>query len=130
MKILLAILLAITLPALANPLLETRYCGEPKRNDKGDIVRSSAVLTAFQKLHPCPSTMKKIGACRGWAKDHVIPLACGGCDAVSNMQWIPNKLKSGWQDWNKDRFERLIYEANQPITNTSHCNNKIVIITD
>jgi hypothetical protein len=25
--------------------------------------------------------------CPGDIKDHVIPLACGGPDAVSNMQW-------------------------------------------
>lgn len=49
--------------------------------------RSSAVKAAFQRLHPCPSTGKKTGACPGWVKDHVVPLCKGGLDSPSNMQW-------------------------------------------
>lgn len=117
-------------PAEANPLLEERYCGEPKRNAAGDIIRRADVLSAFQKIHPCPSTGLKTGACRGWAKDHDIPLACGGCDSVSNLHWVPVVVKSGWQDWNKDRYERKIYAATPPIKGTENCKNEIVVITD
>jgi hypothetical protein len=49
--------------------------------------RSEAVLRAFQRLHPCPSTGKPTGACPGWIKDHVVALCDGGADAVSNLQW-------------------------------------------
>jgi hypothetical protein len=92
-------------------LKEYRYCGEPKRNKDGDISRSQRVLSAFQKQYACPATGKTSGSCPGWAIDHVIPLACGGCDAIINLQWLPNDLKSKAVT-GKDRFERTIYETN------------------
>jgi hypothetical protein len=49
--------------------------------------RSRAVTREFQREHPCPSTGKTSGACPGCRKDHIVPLACGGRDAVSNLQW-------------------------------------------
>jgi hypothetical protein len=49
--------------------------------------RSREVTREFQREHPCPSTGKPSGACPGFRKDHVVPLACGGPDAVSNLQW-------------------------------------------
>ena len=36
----------------------------------------------------------------GYRKDHVLPLACGGPDAVSNMQWqtvAAAKAKDRWE---------------------------------
>lgn len=62
--------------------------------------RSRAVTSAFQRLHPCPSTGLKRGACPGWVKDHVIPLACGGPDAVANLSWqtvADAKAKDRWE---------------------------------
>lgn len=116
--------------ALAGPFDETRYCGEPKRAADGTLVRSQAVVSAFRKLHPCPRTGKTSGACVGWQVNHTIPLACGGCDAVSNMQWLPVQIKTGWQDWNIDRFERKINASSPPQPNTPACKNEPVIITD
>lgn len=49
--------------------------------------RSRAALHQFQAAHPCPSTGRKTGACPGYVKDHIKPLACGGPDAVGNLQW-------------------------------------------
>src|SRR6266704_6986230 len=49
--------------------------------------RSHAVAREFQREHPCPSTGKTIGACPGYWKDHIVPLACGGPDTVANLQW-------------------------------------------
>ena len=47
--------------------------------------RSREVTREFQREHPCPSTgLRTSGACPGYRKDHVEPLACGGPDAVSN----------------------------------------------
>src|SRR5262245_49783610 len=49
--------------------------------------RSSAVEHEFQKQHPCPATGSTEGACPGYVRDHIVPLACGGPDAVGNLQW-------------------------------------------
>src|ERR1700746_3387090 len=51
--------------------------------------RSREVTREFQREHPCPSTGRTSGACPGYRKDHVEPLACGGPDAVSNLKWAP-----------------------------------------
>jgi hypothetical protein len=97
-------------PTSTHPLIaleEQRYCGVPRRDADGTISRRTDVLAAFKRAHPCPATGRTSGACGGWAIDHVIPLACGGCDAVSNLQWLPNSIKSS--PVGKDRFERKIY---------------------
>ena len=50
--------------------------------------------------HPCPSTGRTSWACPGYVVDHVKPLACGGADAASNMQWqtvAEGKAKDKWE---------------------------------
>jgi hypothetical protein len=62
--------------------------------------RSRAVAREFQRDHPCPSTGLTTGACPGYRKDHIMPLACGGPDAVSNMQWQTirdARAKDAWE---------------------------------
>ena len=49
--------------------------------------RSRAVAREFEREQPCPSTGKTSGPCPGYRKDHIVPLACGGPDTVSNLQW-------------------------------------------
>ena len=49
--------------------------------------RSREVTQEFQREHPCPSTGRTSGACPGYRKDHIKPLACGGPDAVWNLHW-------------------------------------------
>lgn len=105
---------------------DIRFCGTPVRDANGDIIRSSRVLSDFQKLHPCPSTGLPTGACPGWAKDHVISLACGGCDAVFNLQWLPNDQKSTAGAHAKDRYERKIYYPLTPTPGTEACVKEIV----
>jgi 5-methylcytosine-specific restriction endonuclease McrA len=113
MKAALAVLvltaMTATISAVASPLDETRYCGPPARTAQGDILRRADVRAAFKRAHPCPSTGQTTGACPGWAIDHVIPLACGGCDSVSNMQWLPDAIKSAAGSAPKDRWERQVY---------------------
>ena len=65
--------------------------------------RSREVTREFQREHPCPSTGRTSGACPGYRKDHVKPLACGGPDAVSNMQWQTIRDAKA-----KDRWERSV----------------------
>jgi hypothetical protein len=62
--------------------------------------RSREVAREFQREHPCPSTGLTTGACPGYRKDHVTPLACEGPDAVSNLQWQTideAKAKDRWE---------------------------------
>jgi hypothetical protein len=62
--------------------------------------RSPSVKREFQLTHPCPATGRGRGACPGYIKDHVVPLACGGPDAPSNLQWQTTadaKAKDKWE---------------------------------
>jgi hypothetical protein len=62
--------------------------------------RSRAVTREFQREHPCPSTGLTTGACPGYWRDHIVPLACGGPDAVWNMQWqtvADARAKDRWE---------------------------------
>lgn len=67
-------------------LVETRYCGPPKRNAKGIIIRRADVVRAYWAQHVCPTTGLYAAPCPDYALNHSIPLACGGCDTVSNME--------------------------------------------
>jgi hypothetical protein len=71
----------------------TRYTssytpGYVQRNGHGKIKRSASAKAAFRRSSPCPSTGKTTGRCPGYEVDHRTPLACGGADAPSNMQWL------------------------------------------
>lgn len=128
--VVLALMVLSVTPAFAAPapeqLVETRYCGAPQRNADGTIKRSNTVLAAFQKIHPCPSTGLASGACPGWAKNHIIPLACGGCDSVANLVWLPNDIKTCNGAHCVDRYERHISAATPPLPDTAACVNGVV----
>lgn len=104
-----------------DPLVEHRYCGPPRRNASGEIIRRADVLAAYQRQHPCPATGQPRGACPGWAKNHVIPLACGGCDAVWNLTWMRVDAKRL-----VDSYERKISAATPPVDDTDKCVNQLV----
>jgi len=62
--------------------------------------RSLEVKHEFQRQHPCPATGRATGACPGYIKDHIVPLACGGPDLVANLQWQTTaaaKAKDRWE---------------------------------
>lgn len=107
MKALIGLLLVIPAYVIAGALDETRYCGVISRDGAGNILRRADVIRAFKKRHPCP--IDTLEHCHGWQIDHVIPLAVGGCDSVSNMQWLPNSLKTCAGKLCKDRWERKVY---------------------
>ena len=102
----LAAMVIASTPAFA---ADPRYCVPIVRDADGSIHRSAKVLGAFRREHPCPSTGLTTGTCTGWSIDHVIPLASCGCDAVGNLQWLPNSIKSCAGTECKDRWERKVY---------------------
>jgi hypothetical protein len=48
---------------------------------------------------PVSATGRTSGACPGYVKDHVLPLACGGPDAVSNLQWQTIRAAKAKDKW-------------------------------
>ena len=62
--------------------------------------RSGAAKNAFKRDNPCPANGNTKGSCPGYVIDHIVPLACGGPDDKSNMQW-----QSVHDGKIKDRFE-------------------------
>jgi len=46
------------------------------------------MIREFRREKPCPATGKIIGACPGYQIDHRIPLAKGGADEPTNMEWL------------------------------------------
>lgn len=63
--------------------------------------RSKAVLREFVNQQACPSTGLHRLPCKGWVMDHIKPLACGGADAVANLQWQTREAAKA-----KDKWER------------------------
>ena len=82
-----AITAAMILAVVASPLAAREH-------------RSREVTREFQREHPCPSTGLTAGACPGYWRDHIVPLACGGPDTVSNLQWqtvAAARAKDHWE---------------------------------
>lgn len=136
------------------PYTDCRYQGAPLRDASGAIDRDTGAITAYRKLHPCPSTGLLTGACPGWALNHNCPLACGCVDAVWNFNWVKNEYKTGYailpkdingksrtsplgyinehgvfvnmQSYAIDRVERKINASNPPQPDTGACVNVII----
>jgi len=66
------------------------------RDAKGNIQRSDAARHAFARQTGFPNGRP------GYVIDHVVPLACGGADAPSNMQWQSVAAAKA-----KDKVERI-----------------------
>ena len=76
-------------------------CASCARDEHGRIKRSKEATRAFQRRNPCPSTGKTSGKCSGYVIDHVKPLALGGEDDPSNIQWQTKEAAKA-----KDKIER------------------------
>jgi len=57
------------------------YCATCARDKNGKILRGEEAKDAFKKQTGYPKGRP------GYVIDHIVPLACGGADAPSNMQW-------------------------------------------
>ena len=120
--LLLVLLVAGTAVPAQSALTETRYCGAPKRDASGVIIRRADVIYAYRKIHPCPATGKLgMGACTDWALNHNVSLACGGCDSVSNLMWMRADAKKI-----VDGYERNISASDPPQPDTAACINKVL----
>ena len=74
-------------------------CAIPTVAD-AQIKRSQSAKVEFKQAHPCPASGARKGPCKGYVIDHIKPLACGGADAPSNMQWqtiAEGKAKDKWE---------------------------------
>jgi hypothetical protein len=90
--------------------------------------RSASVKREFQLTRRCPATGRTSGACPGYVKDHVVPLACGGPDTVSNLQWQTIRAAKAKDTWETKRRHPLgmNYRRDVPVTAMStlrlpHC---------
>lgn len=120
--LLVSLMAATVASAQPSALTETRYCGAPRRDANGDIIRRADVIYAYRKIHPCPATGKLgMGACSGWALNHNKQLACGGCDSVSNLMWMSSAAKKI-----VDSYELKISASTPPQPDTARCVNKVV----
>ncbi len=64
------------------------------------IKRSQSAKVAFKHQHPFLSTGSPRGPCKGYVIGHIVPIACHGADAPSNMQWqtvADAKAKDKWE---------------------------------
>lgn len=64
--------------------------------------RSFRAEVLFRLQSPCPATGETSGECKGYVIDRVIPVACGGAEEPSNMQW--QTLAEARE---KDRWEKI-----------------------
>jgi hypothetical protein len=81
----------------------TSTYGTGQRDSHGRLMRSAAATDSFKRQHPCPSTGRSSGACPGYIIDHVKPLANGGADAPSNMQWQTTQAAKEKDKWERKR---------------------------
>jgi hypothetical protein len=77
----------LVLPLVPLAAHSSSYCYSCPRSSHGKIKRSATAKREFERSHPCPSTGRTSGACKGYVIDHVKPLKRGGADSPSNMQW-------------------------------------------
>ena len=91
----------IATDAETHALLPPEYGGKGASSvPTGKVQRSQSARREFMQLHPCPSPGQAPGKCHGYIIDHVNPLACGGADDPSNMQWqtvADAKAKDKWE---------------------------------
>ena len=74
--------------------------------------RNPEAKAEFRREHPCPSTGKTTGPCKGYVIDHRIPLCQGSKDEPGNMRWQTfdqSILKDRWEC--KPGWEKRLQEC-------------------
>ena len=87
-----ALLIALTINSLLLASCSNLAYAESKRSYKAK--------KAFKIDNPCPANGRTKGSCPDYILDHIKPLACGGADHPSNMQWQTKedaKIKDKWE---------------------------------
>ena len=62
--------------------------------------RSQRAKVEFKHQYPCSATGSPKGRCKGYVIDHIVPIACHGADATSNVPWqtvADAKAKDKWE---------------------------------
>lgn len=103
MKAAMIVMLVCLLIACGASYADSRYCGEPRRDAHGRIIRSAAVIAEFKRLYQLPENLDP----EEYQINHAVPLVCGGCDIVENMLWMHVKAKTCAEDYCQDRHEQL-----------------------
>lgn len=67
---------------------------EQHRNQKAKVI--------FKYSHPCPATARIKGSCPNYIIDYIKPLACGGADDASNMQWQTKAEANAKDKWERE----------------------------
>ena len=70
------------------------------------------------------ATGARKGPCKGYVIDHIVPLACHGADAPSNMQW--QTVSEGKA---KDKWERKVWEVILLVTTDRGIKGKVGVQT-
>lgn len=113
MKWIVSLIMLVSLPAHAvvpAQWIDAKYCGPPQRDANGEIIRSTTAIKYFKQQNPCPSTLLTFGPCPTYEIDHPRPLARGGCDHPTNMQWLKKSIKICAGTECKDRWELDAYQ--------------------
>jgi len=75
-------------------------CSSCPRDHYGRIRRSETARHTFMRATGYPHGRD------GYVVDHVVPLACGGTDATSNMQWQTSAAAAAKDKWERRSCER------------------------
>ena len=72
------------------PMVGRRRAARPARRHRAHHRSRKPCGPAFAPMKP---------ACPGYVRDHIVPLTCGGADAVSNMQWQTSREARAKDKW-------------------------------
>jgi len=87
------------------------YERAPPFRDAGILLRVSPIGRVYERISVAGSEARistpafvlchraDDGSLHGYIKDHIVPLACGGPDAVANLQWQTKAAAKAKDKW-------------------------------